>query len=201
MPAALQYLNAQQNGPPIELLLTDLHPDPGVVHSFNAGADERVHYHAQPVDATEFDSMPAGLKTMVNSFHHMPPEVARKILFSAQANRQPLLIYEMAENKIPNWLWWLLLPLSLLILVIMTLFMTPFVRPLTAHQLLFTYLIPVIPLVYAWDGQASLVRLYGFKDMRQLLPDADTDAYHWEMGHGTTPTGKKLGYYLLGLPR
>jgi hypothetical protein len=78
--------------------------------------------------------------------------------------------------------------------------MTPFVRPLTGKQLLFTYLIPIIPLVYAWDGQASLVRMYTFEDLRQLLPAA-VDDYVWEMGPAPKPDGKHQGYYLLGLPR
>ena len=45
--------------------------------------------------------------------------------------------------------------------------MTPFVKNLTLKQIIFTYLIPIVPLIYAWDGQASLVRMYTFKDIEK----------------------------------
>ncbi len=47
--------------------------------------------------------------------------------------------------------------------------MTPFVKPLTWRQIIFTYLIPIIPICYAWDGQASLPRIYTLKDLDHLL--------------------------------
>jgi hypothetical protein len=200
MPSVLRELNAAPDAPDLELLLTDLHPAPENVARFNTDTEPEIRYRKEPLDATQLDQAPAGLKTMMNSFHHLPPAAARQVLHSAQAARQPLLIYEMAENKIPTLLWWLFLPLSLTILAVMTWFMTPFVRPLTGRQLLFTYLLPVIPLVYAWDGQASLVRMYTFDDLRQLLPAA-TDGYTWEMGPAEKPGGKTQGYYVLGLPK
>ena len=51
----------------------------------------------------------------------------------------------------------------------MVLFMTPWVRPLSWQQLLFTYLIPIIPLCYAWDGQASIMRIYTFDDIQNFF--------------------------------
>lgn len=200
MPTVAGELNAAGEGTALELLLTDLHPAPENVARFNQDDEPAVSYRNEPLDATQLATAPAGLKTMMNSFHHLPPEAARQVLHSARAERQPLLIYEMAENKIPTLLWWLFLPLSLTILAVMTWFMTPFVRPLSGRQLLFTYLIPVIPLVYAWDGQASLVRMYTFDDLRQLLPADEPAAYTWEMGPAKNAAGKQQGYYLLGLP-
>ena len=83
----------------------------------------------------------------------------------------------------------------------MSLLMTPFVKPLTWKQLIFTYLIPVIPVCYAWDGQASLVRMYTFKDIELLLKDFKNEHYTWEMDQAKKENGKKLGYYILGRPK
>jgi len=141
---------------------------------------------------------PEGLKTLIASFHHMPPEAAKSILKSAQENKQSIFIYELAENNIPTLLWWILLPLSLTILFIMCLFMTPFARPMTWQQIVFTYLIPIIPICYAWDGQASLVRTYTFPDLEKILEDIKQDGYHWEMQVAKNAKGKKAGYYVLG---
>ncbi len=106
----------------------------------------------------------------------------------------------MAENKMPLIIWWLLLPISLVVLMIMVLFMTPFVRPMTWQQLVFTYLIPIIPICYAWDGQASMPRMYAFKDLDILLEGLYTDNYTWQKGHAKKENGKKMGTYLIGQP-
>ena len=185
----------------VKMTLSDLNPDPKFVDYFNQHSNEGISYLEKPVDATNFAEIKGGLKTMVNSFHHMPPKVARQILHSAQDNREAILIYEIGENKVPLVIWWLLLPLSLVILMLMSLFMTPFVRPLKFSQLFFTYIIPVIPLLYAWDGQVSSVRFYTFSDIEKLLGDRINDAsYKWEMGKAAKSNGKSVGYYLLGYP-
>ena len=199
MPEVIEQLNEGEEEK-TNLLLTDLHPNPDLVKQVNDGKYKFTSYHPESFNATNLVNTPEGLKTMVNSFHHMPNEQARKILLSAQENKQPLLIYEIGENNIPTLLWWIMLPISLTILMIMTLFMTPFVKPLTWQQLVFTYLIPIIPICYAWDGQASLVRMYTFKDVEELLGDHQTDEYSWEMAQAKKANGKKLGYYILGLP-
>lgn len=201
MPEVIRRLNALDAASPVNLLLTDLHPNPATVNRINAHSPAHIRYRKEPLDATELKQAPDGVKTMINSFHHMPPRKAKSILASAQDHGEPLLIYEMAENNIPTLLWWLLLPLSLLILIVMVLFMTPFVRPLTWRQLLFTYLIPVVPISYAWDGQASLMRTYTFRDIESLLDGIKKDDYTWEMAPAKKANGKKLGYYVLGLPR
>lgn len=186
---------------PVNLLLTDLYPNSSVVNRINNANIVNVHYQEESLNATDFKDAPEGLKTMMNSFHHMPPKVARKILQTAKENKQPILIYEMGENNIPTLLWWLLLPISMVIMIIMVFFMTPFTKGLTFKQIVFTYVIPIIPLVYAWDGQASLVRMYTFKDIENyLLKELQNDSYSWKVEQVKNLKGKKQGYYVLGLP-
>ena len=92
------------------------------------------------------------------------------------------------------------LPFSLFILMAMTWLMTPFVKSLTLSQVLLTYLIPVIPLVYAWDGQASLMRNYSFKDIESLLEGVKNPRYCWTLAPAKKASGKNLGYFIMGLP-
>ncbi|MEM6378843.1 MAG: hypothetical protein AAF705_11535 [Bacteroidota bacterium] len=183
-----------------ELLLTDKYPNKKAVDNINGLAIPFVKYHAESVDAAALDKAPDGLKTMVASFHHMSPEVAKRIVTSAQENREPILIYEIAENNVPFIVWLLLLPISLTILFLMSWAMTPFVRPLTATQLIFTYLIPIIPIIYAWDGQASLMRTYTFNDLKSLIGNDQNPGFNWEMAVAKRSNGKKAGYYVLGWP-
>ena len=200
MPLVMQELRSQEKWANIEMTLTDRFPDTKTINAINSAKIQGINYLEKSVDAGELDKAPKGLKTLVNSFHHMPKDVARKILTSAHHNKQPILIYEMAENKMPLWLWWVQLPFSLCILTIMSLFMTPFVRPMSASQLFFTYLIPIIPLAYAWDGQASYPRMYALKDFDELLDGLKDETYSWKIELAENAKGKKLGYYVLGIP-
>jgi hypothetical protein len=200
MPEVLQALHKIEGLDQIELVMTDLYPNKEVAKKFNEDDEGNISYLETPIDATNLNAVPNGLKTMLNSFHHMPPKAARRILESAVHNRQPILIYEMAENKIPTLIWALFLPIALPILMLMTLFMTPFVKPLTWQQLVFTYVIPIIPICYAWDGQASMPRMYSFDDLDILLEGLETPEFYWEKGFAKKSNGKKAGTYLIGYP-
>ncbi|MBX3157451.1 MAG: class I SAM-dependent methyltransferase [Deltaproteobacteria bacterium] len=186
--------------PGVELVMTDKFPDRGAVERFNDPSRPSVRYARESVDATDLASAPAGVKTMVNCFHHMRPAQARAILASAHRDRQPILIYELTDNAVPFPLWLLFLPLSLLLVFITALFFTFAVRPLTLRQLALTFVVPIVPLCYAWDGQASMPRIYSFGDLDELLAGLSSDDYVWEKGHATNAAGKKKGIYLLGLP-
>ena len=201
MPEVLKALHKIDGLNQVELVMTDLYPNKDVVKKFNNEEEDKISYLESPVDATDLHSVPYGLKTMINSFHHMPPKAARQLLESATKNGQPILIYEMAENNIPTLVWALFLPIALPFLMLMTLFMTPFVKPLTWRQLVFTYLIPIIPICYAWDGQASMPRMYSFKDLDELLDGLETPEFYWEKGFARKGNGKKAGTYLVGYPR
>lgn len=200
MPEVLKKLQKKDGLEDITLTMTDLYPNTSAIKKYNDPKQDTISYLESPVDATDIATAPQGLKTMMNCYHHMKPDQARKILVSATENKQPLLIYEMGENKIPLLIWWILLPLSLVILMIMVLFMTPFVRPLTWKQIIFTYLIPIIPIFYAWDGQASMPRIYSFKDMDELLEGLESETYKWQKGHLKNIKNQKSGTYVLGQP-
>ena len=197
MPLVLESL--RNENPNAQITLTDLYPSTSSIETLNK--IDGMTYLDKSVDATNFTSAPKGLKTMINCFHHMRPEQARAIVQSAYENKEPFLIYELGDNKIPNIAWWLMLPISLLIMIIMVLFMAPFVRPLTFKQLFFTYLIPIIPIFYAWDGQASMPRIYTLDDMDVLLDGLSSEEYTWTKEVAKNEKGKNAGIFIIGLPK
>ena len=201
MPDLIEQLRASGETANVELVMTDEFPSAEAVARFDDPARPYLRYARESVDATDLASAPAGLKTMVNCFHHMRPPQARAILESAQRARQPILIYEMADNAVPFGVWLLFLPVGLVIVFVMALVLTFGVRPLTGRQLAFTFLIPLVPMFYAWDGQASLPRIYTLSDLDELLAGLESAEYVWEKGYATTEQGKKKGIYLLGMPR
>lgn len=179
----------------IQLTLTDLYPNTDMAKVINEGDNKAISYKTTPVDATKVKGELKGLRTMIGSFHHIAPENARKILQSTQDSGQPICIFEMSDNAAPIILGFIALPINF----IMTLLITPFVRPLTLQQLVFTYMIPIIPICFAWDGAVSNMRTYTLNDMDELLEGlTDTDKYEWEKG-AIDGAMKKL--YLLGYPK
>ncbi|WP_437730155.1 hypothetical protein [Sorangium sp. So ce1335] len=189
----LRILNKKPGLEHVTLTLTDLYPDEEVARRINGQEGSNVSYRLSPLDATQADGEAAGLRTMVGSFHHMKPDAARKILESAQRSRQPICIFEISDNSFPRFLWWTALPASF----VMCLLITPLARPMTARQLVFTYLVPIIPLCFAWDGAVSNARTYTLSDLDELLQGLDDEGYRWEKG---VIRGRARKLYLLGLP-
>lgn len=200
MPEVLNTLRARgRDFAGVQMSLSDRFPNRDAIASIKALGIDGLEYLERPVDATDLTAAPEGVKTMVNSFHHLRPEQARAVLESAHAVKTPILVFELVDNRLPFFVWVLALPLGFAITLLMSLFMTPFVRPLTFRQFLFSYLIPLVPLVYAWDGQASYPRIYGPADVDELTAGLD-EGYTWESGHGENHRGQRTGFYLLGMP-
>ncbi|HAA11546.1 MAG TPA: hypothetical protein DCE41_07540 [Cytophagales bacterium] len=195
MPEVLEQLRTQDEFSDVQLTLTDLYPSPSAAEVFNGQPDSGIRYETASVDATQVGDSRKGLRTMVASFHHMKPDLAQKILEDAQNSQQPYCMIDPGDNKPPTLLGFIGLPF----VFISCLLITPFVRPLTFTQLLFTYLIPLIPLFYAWDGSISGMRIYSEKDLKTLLSRLpEKDGYTWESG---IVKGKVPMTYILGLPK
>ncbi|WP_460893909.1 hypothetical protein [Rufibacter soli] len=193
MLAVAQTLKGEYQIRDLTLTLTDLYPNTDLASKINRQGSADVSYVTNSVDAANVPSNLSGVRTMVCSFHHMKPDTARNILIDAKERRQPICIYEISDNRLPILLWWVALPLNF----IMAFLITPFVRPLTLKQILFTYFIPVIPIFFAWDGAVSNARTYTLKDLDILLMGLETEDYKWEKG---IISGKAKKVYLLGVP-
>lgn len=193
MPEILKLLHGEHDMQNISLVLTDLYPDLETAEIINKRDDNHIKYLTDPLDATQALTSMHGVHTLVGSFHHMKPEDAGNILANAQVSREPICIFEISDNSTPIWLWWITFPINFF----MTFFITPMVRPLTWQQLVFTYLIPVIPLCFGWDGAVSNARTYTLSDLEELLGNLESDNYQWEKG---IIEGKTRQIYLLGYP-
>tara|TARA_Y100001935_G_scaffold239088_1_gene226280 strand:- start:12460 stop:13149 length:690 start_codon:yes stop_codon:yes gene_type:complete len=191
MPEVVDILRNEPSFSDLSLTLTDLFPDDEAARSFN-GKKDHIHYQTTPVDATDPGAL-SGIRTMVSSFHHMKPDQAISILRSAAEHREAICIYEISDNTPPVFLWWI----ALIPNFIMSFFVTLKVRPVSWQQIVFTYLIPIIPLVFAWDGAVSNVRTYTLNDLDELLRQVPSENYVWEKG---TTDGRMKQLYMTGYP-
>ncbi|TXD32560.1 hypothetical protein FRC96_17120 [Lujinxingia vulgaris] len=195
MPQVIEALR-EQGREDVELVLTDLYPNELAARRLSEEA-QGVRYEERSIDATAVPGELGGVRTIVCGLHHMRPAQARGILEDAWQKRQPFVAFELSDNSAPFALWWTAIPFGFL----MTLALTPFVRPLTLRQLIFTYLIPVLPVLIAWDGAVSNVRTYTEEDLGELLSGAQSDDYRWEIGTASSARGPGKMLYVLGLPR
>lgn len=191
---AFEHLRKEPGFEGLTLTMTDLYPNEEFAKEVNDRADPRLSFQKEPLDATQVGDKMKGLRTMVSSFHHMPPLLARRILLDAEKSRQPILIFEISDNSVPVWANFIAIPINF----IMCLFVTPLVRPMTWQQLVFTYPLPIIPIAFAWDGAISNARTYTLKDMDELLDGLGEEGYQWEKKVIGTKRAKMM--YLWGRP-
>jgi hypothetical protein len=76
---------------------------------------------------------------------------------------------------------------------------TPRIRPFRWSRLLWTYLIPIIPLVLLFDGVVSCLRTYRPQELREIVDKLSCSQYRWEIGE---LAGRRAPVtYLIGCPK
>jgi hypothetical protein len=120
-----------------------------------------LRYWPEVVDATQVPSTLGGVRTMFASFHHLRPLEAKRILRDAFDNRKSIFIFE-ATARTPAAI------ASSLLIPLLVLLMTPRIRPLSWQQILFTYVVPILPLLIFWDGLVSQLRTYTVEELKEF---------------------------------
>jgi hypothetical protein len=149
--------------------LTDLYP------SLKPASHSRISWITEPVDATRVPADIAGVRTMFSAFHHFRPDAAKSILRSAFDRGRAICIFESGSGSALGLAAMILVPFNVLA-------MMPLARPFRWSYVVFTYLIPVMPLVIFWDGVVSMLRIYSPEQMMALTGDLQGSAYSWEIG-------------------
>ena len=173
-----------------QIWLTDKYPNLRALE--NAGAaSESITYYPSSVDAMNVPSELKGFRTMFTSFHHFSPEDARAILQNAVDAREGIGIFEITRRA----------PLTIGLMfpwALMPLVCTPWIRPFRWSRLLWTYLIPIIPLVFLFDGVVSCLRTYRPHELREIVDKLTAGEYQWEIDEHSS--GKVPITYLIGCP-
>ncbi len=177
----------QERGLNVRLTLTDLFPQP------NGRTDPSIRYWPEPVDATHVPAALSGTRTMCSVFHHFRPDVAHRILKDAFDQRRAICIFE-ATSRSPAGI------ASMFLVPILTLFVTPMIRPVSWTQLLYTYLIPILPFLIFWDGLVSQLRSYTAEEFTEMTRTLEALDYQWEIGSIQVPRLPTGVPYLLGWP-
>jgi len=147
----------------------------------------------QIFDARNIPNHLKGLRTLFLTFHHFKPEDAKSILQNAVNSKSPIAIFEGQERSFAGLLALCLLPVSVL-------YSTLFIKPFKWKRLLFTYIIPLVPLFAWWDGIVSSPRTYSVEEMKAMISELENkDDFEWEVGRIRSGPGFIL--YLLGVEK
>lgn len=191
---ALLWLNQElkKEIPTLNIVLTDYYPNLTAFERTRKLADN-FEYIPTAVDAKKVPAHLQGFRTQFLSFHHFRPEDAQQILQNAVDVKASIGIFEGQDRSLASILAMLFSPITVLLV-------TPFIRPFSWGRLLFTYLLPVVPLCVLWDGVVSSFRTYSVEEMEDLVAQLqNTSTYDWAIGEQKGAVNKIL--YLIGTPK
>jgi hypothetical protein len=192
MPSLVHALAAQGIRP--QVTLTDRFPNTQAFQRVAAASNGQISFRNQPVDARTVPPDLRGLRTMFNAFHHFRPHDAMAVLRGAVQAGQPIGIFEISDRSLRT-----LVPMFFLVPLLVAI-TAPFIRPFRWRRLLWTYLLPLVPLACWWDGIVSQLRAYSPAELQDLAEAVGASTYCWRAGR--VPIGSTLGYltYLIGYP-
>jgi hypothetical protein len=175
--------------PDLKIVLTDFYPNiPAFEHTLTQSSV--FTYHSASVNAMNVPQELTGLRTQFLSLHHFRPADAVKILQNAVDSGSPIALFESQERNLKSIISMIFSPLSVI-------FTTPFIRPFKVGRIIFTYLIPVVPLFILWDGIVSALRTYSEAEMKALVEQVNGhENYVWEIGR--QKSGPAIIPYLIG---
>lgn len=149
--------------------------------------------HRKRVEMRSYQGSEMGLHLSVNAFHQLRAEEALGLLNRMAEQKQPIAIVEGNNDS----LWQVF---GMVVIVPLTvLFTAPFVQPFRWGRLVFTYLIPILPLVTFLDGFLALFKLYAPADLNELTAQIHVEGYSWRSGKLDNGRGGKI-IFLLGWP-
>jgi len=182
----------EKDHPNLEVVLTDLYPNIGAF-SYTVQQSARFTFRSDSVDAMNVPSDLQGLRTQFLSLHHFREEDAVRILQNAVYNNAPIAMFESQERNLKSVIAMILSPLNVLLI-------TPFIRPFSVGRIIFTYVIPLVPVFVMLDGILSALRTYTVPEMNELVSRVDGhEKYDWNIGK--VKSGPVTILHLIGTPK
>jgi len=180
-----------------EIVLTDKYPNIEMFKEIKRLTHGKIDYMEKSIDAMDIPGNLTGIRTVFTGFHHFKPGGVKRILLDAQEKRQPICIFDYAPSRI---LTVILSPITFIISILQFYFLSFFARPFSFLQILFTNIIPIVPLVSAWDGFVSGMRKYGKDELAGIIREIKTENYEWELGEDRNLSRMTPLVYLTGVP-
>lgn len=140
------------------------------------------------IHISNFNTSEKGVYLCVNSFHQLNSEKAKKILQDIVDSGNPVVVVEGNNDS----LWQIV---GMTVFVPLTVLLTAFfVKPFRISRIIFTYLIPILPIIIVIDGCIALLKLYNPTDLLELTSSLERNNYDWKAGKNDNGRGGKIMY-------
>lgn len=182
----------QEEHPDLKIILTDYYPN-HKAFEYVCRQSPVFSYEKESVDARKVPAHLKGVRTQFLSLHHFREEDAVQILQHAVDSKSPIALFESQERDVKSVLAMLFSPINVLL-------MTPFIKPFSFGRIVFTYIIPLVPLFVMLDGVLSALRTYTIPEMNELISRVEGhENFEWKVGRQkSSPVGI---LYLIGSPK
>lgn len=145
------------------------------------------------VNLEKFSTHNKGMYTFINSFHQLDEKKATYYLTQIADSGNSVAVLEGNNDS----LWQVV---GMTIFVPLTVILSaPFVQPFRITRLIFTYMIPILPVITMLDGFLALFKLYNPNDLNELVSNIPVKSYVWKSGKADNGRGGKI-IYLMGYP-
>jgi len=189
-------LNLQEAaGLEVPIVLSDKYPNEQAYRFIAYQSEGRISHADYSVAAEDVPEGLKGFRTIFSGFHHFDAHTAEAVLANTIAAGEGIGIFDGGSRNL------LFAASTLLFHPLAFFFLTPFFKPFRWSRLVFTYLIPIIPLCTLWDGLVSIARLRSPEALLHIALKADKgQAYLWKSGKIQGKWGTSV-VYLLGYPK
>jgi hypothetical protein len=181
---------------PVNILITDLYPNVAAFKALEAQSGGSVTVRYESTNATDVPGELKGLRTMFAAVHHFQPSGVKLVLADAVRKRAPIAVFEPLVRT----------PQMVMLVGLMS-FLRGFththrVGRLTVARFLLTYVLPLAPALFAWDGAVSTIRMYTPDELLELARSIPSRQHQWEAGRFDVPGpfGPMPTTYLIGVP-
>ncbi|MFZ7114925.1 MAG: class I SAM-dependent methyltransferase [Bacteroidota bacterium] len=187
------YSDLKAQSEQVQVVLTDKFPNLAAYQFLKEKTKGGISFSEKSVDASAVPSELKGVRTIFSGFHHFDSDFAKSVLKDAVDSRSGICIFDGGNKSI-----WMILG-AIFIHPILFLIFTPFFRPFRLSRILFTYLIPLIPLCTMWDGIVSILRLYNPEELYAMAKSISNN-YEWRSGKVKSGFGLNMTF-LTGHPK
>lgn len=194
-PVQTMLLNAHHDGVKMpKIYLSDLNPSLEHYQRLQRKFGEnQLGYIAKPISALEASVEPSALYSICSTLHHFREEDVRRMLDTILQQARGLFILEPLQR---DWLHFAMVFLS-----------GPFpylLAPFSAdnwswRKFMITTVIPIAPLMVAFDGCVSVLRSYNPNELISMMPMRFRSVF--TIAHGVLPYMRRLGAIYISLSR
>jgi hypothetical protein len=183
-------------GVPVQVVLTDLYPNATAFRSLASASPDTITARHASTSAFDVPEELDGVRTVFTALHHFRPEEVQQVLADAVRKGASIAVFEPLERTVR------MIALVGLVSLVRGFTHTPRVGRLTFGRFVFTYLCPLAPAMFAWDGMVSAARTYTPDELLALSRSVTFGGYVWEAGRFETsgPYGQMPTTYLVGRP-